>query len=600
MANPKIQAILGIDNKQFITEIQKSRQQLENFEKIGRKVGSALKTFTIALVGIETASQTFNKVIRSSQGISDEYDKVMRAATTTVDEFFTALSTGDFTSFQMGLNGIITKAREAQAAIDKLGNATMSYSYFDSKYSAELEDAINKAKDLKLSKADRDAAKKTAETLIGKQEEITKELSKSINNALSNVMTEGNQLNAASVGKVDLEEILLLDITAKGEENKKKLENLYKEYQAIAIKNKQKFTSYSMIDAGDGKIITTSQFDQASYDDAMKPINNQYKQAILYNEILVKKGDDWLKSTIQMAQQLDGSNRKLTEMKNKMLELSNQDVNANLKTTTNTTVSVKAEFEKGSLGYLEQQINDLKLQFKYATDITSRNKIQKEIDELTNQKRYIELEYKLSQPLKQSTTSFASMVEMPDFKNLKIESPFKKNDINVNYQYVESLNAIANVMGSVSNMTSEGAAAWLSWAANVMTAVAQAIPAITTLVAAKTAEGAASAGAEAAKTPLVGWLLVGGAIATALAAFASIPSFADGGIFQSYLTTGDKNLARLNGGEMILNKGQQANLFNLLDNGVTPMRNANVKFEIEGKKLVGVINNYNNKRSKVL
>lgn len=596
MANPKIQAILGIDNKQFITEIQKSRQQLENFEKIGRKVGSALKTFTIALVGIETASQTFNKVIRSSQGISDEYDKVMRAATTTVDEFFTALSTGDFTTFQIGLSGIITKAKEAQAALDKLGNATMSYSYFDSKYSSELEDAINKAKDLKLSKADRDAAKKTAESIIGKQEEITKELSKSINNALSNVMTEGNLLQASAVGKVDLEDVLLLDITAKGEENKKKLAKLYDEYKKIAVEKEKEFTTRNVKLTADGGRVFYDEVDTEGYLKAMQPINQKYKEAILYNEILVKKGDDWLKSTIQMAQQLDGSNRKLTEMKNKMLELSNQDVNANLKTTS--TVSVKAEFEKGSLAHLEKQINDLKLQFKYATDIKSRNKIQKEIDELTKQKRYIELEYKLSQPLKQSTTSFA--VEMPDFKNLKIENPIKQDDINVNYQYVESLNAIANVMGSVSNMTSEGAAAWLTWAANVITAVAQAIPAITTLIAAKTAEGAASAGAEAAKTPIVGWLLVGAAIASALAAFASIPAFADGGIFQSYLTTGDKNLARLNGGEMILNKGQQANLFNLLDKG-TPLNNGgNVKFEIEGKKLVGVINNYNNKRSKVM
>ena len=37
-------------------------------------------------------------------------------------------------------------------------------------------------------------------------------------------MTEGNALNASMVSKVDLEDVLLLDITSKGEENKKKLE----------------------------------------------------------------------------------------------------------------------------------------------------------------------------------------------------------------------------------------------------------------------------------------------------------------------------------------------------------------------------------------
>lgn len=588
---------LKLDDKQFNDNIRKSKQQIQQFQASAKAVASTLKTFAVAMIGVETAAQAFNKVIRSSQGISDEYDKVMRAATTTVDEFFTALSTGDFTTFQMGLSGIITKAKEAQAALDKLGNATMSYSYFDTKYSAELEEAINKAKDLKLSQAERDKAKETAQQIIGKQEEITKELQKSINNALSSVMTEGNLLDASSVGKIDLEDVLLLDITAKGEENKAKLVKLYDEYKKIAVQKEKEFTTRSAKISADGAITYVDTVDTKAYLAAMQPINNQYKQAILYNEILVKKGDDWLQNTIKMAQQLDSSNRKLTEMKNKTLELTNKDVTNK---TTTTTVTVKPQFQKGSLGYLEQQIQAKQLEFKYATDITSRNRIKKEIDELTKQKRYIELEYTMSQSLQPSKTSFASMVEMPDFKKLKIESPFKKEDIKINNDFAESLNAVSSIMGSISNATNEGAAAWLSWGANLLTAIAAAIPAIQTMVAAKTAEGAASAGAEAAKTPLVGWLLVGGAIAAALAAFASIPAFADGGIFQSYLTSGDKNLARLNGGEMILNKGQQANLFNLLDKG-TPLGNGgNVTFKIEGKQLVGVLNNYNNKRSKVL
>lgn len=538
---------LKLDDKQFNDNIRKSKQQLQQFQAAAQTVGTALKTFTIALVGVQTAAEGFNKFIRSSQGISDEYDKVMRAATTTVDEFFTALSTGDFTTFQIGLSGIITKAKEAQAALDKLGNATMSYSYFDSKYSAELEDAINKAKDLKLSKAERDEAKKTAESIIGKQEEITKELSKSINNALSNVMTEGNLLQASAVGKVDLEDVLLLDITAKGEENKKKLAKLYDDYKKIAIQKEKEFTTRTTKLSADDAISFVDEVDTEGYLKAMQPINQQYKEAILYNEILVKKGDDWLKSTIQMAQQLDGSNRKLTEMKNKMLELSNQDVNANLKTTS--TVSVKAEFEPGSLGYLEQQIKDLKLKFQYATDINSRNKIQKEIDELTKQKRYIELEYKLTQPLQEQKVSLTSLGNNKDYKKIDVKSQTNatKEGISINEQYVNSINSVSNALSALNSIQADNAASMLSWAGSVMTAVALAIQEIKKLIAAKTAEGAASAGAEAAKTPFVGWLLVGGAIATALAAFASIPSFNDGGIFQSPFTSGDKNLARLNG-----------------------------------------------------
>ena len=61
------------------------------------------------------------------------------------------------------------------------------------------------------------------------------------------------------------------------------------------------------------------------------------------------------------------------------------------------------------------------------------------------------------------------------------------------------------------------------------------------------------------------------------------------------------NLARVNAGEMILNNRQQRNLFNLLNGNGTLSNGGNgqVEFKIKGKELVGVLNNYNNKTSKV-
>lgn len=98
------------------------------------------------------------------------------------------------------------------------------------------------------------------------------------------------------------------------------------------------------------------------------------------------------------------------------------------------------------------------------------------------------------------------------------------------------------------------------------TAVEQA--SATTEVAANTAKGASSAGASAAKLPFpMNIIAIGGAIAAAVAAFALIPKFAGGGVITGGPTSGDKILARVNAGEMILNKGQQTNLFNALDSG---------------------------------
>ena len=142
---------------------------------------------------------------------------------------------------------------------------------------------------------------------------------------------------------------------------------------------------------------------------------------------------------------------------------------------------------------------------------------------------------------------------MPEMKVAKLQNPIKKQDIKTNEDYQESLNAITNVIGVMANMTNEGAAAWINWAGSLMSATATAIEAIHKVVTAKTAEAAASGAAEAAKTPFVGWLMVGGAIASVLSAFAALPKFASGGIVGGNSTTSDMNLIRVNAGEMVLN-----------------------------------------------
>ena len=587
---------LLLNSSNFDNNIRKSSLQIQQFQKIGQSITATLGKFAGAIGVAMTAQEMLDKTIKSSQTTSDTYDQVMRALNVTVDTFFTAIGTGDFTAFNMGLSSMIDKAVEAQKAIDKLGNATMSYSYFDTKYSAELEDAINKAKDLRLSQAERDQARKTAEAIIGKQEEITRELSKSINSALSNVMTEGNALNASMVGKVDLEDVLLLDITAKGEENKKKLEQQYKEYMEIYNKVVKKHTVSTTMNTSAGAF-TQSSTDTTKVNTEMQQYNKQYKQAILYNEILVKKGDEWLQSTIQMAQQLDTSNRKLTEMKNKTLELTNQEVNRSITTT------IKKDLPVGSLAELDKQIAAKKTELSLAISGEDRIRINKELEALTEKKRVIEFQYKYPEAPSGELPKTTLAVSMPDMKGFKIQ---KKDDTvkkqtQDNYSYADSLNAVASVMGAVTNMTNEGAAAWLSWSANLLTAIAAAVPAIQTMVTAKTAEAAASGAAEAAKTPFVGWLMVGGAIASILAAFASLPSFSTGGIFAGNSTVGDMNLARVNAGEMILNNRQQRNLFNLLNGNGTLSNTGNgqVTFKIQGKELVGVLSNYNNKINKL-
>ena len=78
--------------------------------------------------------------------------------------------------------------------------------------------------------------------------------------------------------------------------------------------------------------------------------------------------------------------------------------------------------------------------------------------------------------------------------------------------------------------------------------------------------------------------------------------YATGGIVAGNTTVGDNVLTRLNAGEMVLNNRQQSHLFGMLDSGVGPVSNEispNVQFKIKGSDLVGVLSNYNSKKSRI-
>ena len=108
-------------------------------------------------------------------------------------------------------------------------------------------------------------------------------------------------------------------------------------------------------------------------------------------------------------------------------------------------------------------------------------------------------------------------------------------------------------------------------------------------------EAVANATASAAKMPFPYNLpAIAASIASVLGALANMNKFAKGGIVGGNSTRGDRNIARLNSGEMILNKAQQGTLFNIL-NGKGGM-GGNVEFKIRGADLVGTINNYTSRK----
>ncbi|WP_291580961.1 tape measure protein [Bacteroides sp.] len=123
-----------------------------------------------------------------------------------------------------------------------------------------------------------------------------------------------------------------------------------------------------------------------------------------------------------------------------------------------------------------------------------------------------------------------------------------------------------------------------------------AVTTATTEVAANTAKGVSAVGSSAASLPFPANLIaMGAAIAAAVALFASIPKFANGGIITGGPSSGDKMLARVNAGEMILNQGQQSRLWQAIQSGrllagasVSPQ---SMTTKVRGKDLLLTINN---------
>ena len=110
-------------------------------------------------------------------------------------------------------------------------------------------------------------------------------------------------------------------------------------------------------------------------------------------------------------------------------------------------------------------------------------------------------------------------------------------------------------------------------------------------------EAVAGATASGAKMPFpYNLLAIAAGVAAVVGALAMMSKFEKGGIVGGNSTHGDRNMVRVNSGEMILNKAQQGTLWSML-NGKGGM-SGNVEFKIRGADLVGTINNYGKKISK--
>lgn len=582
---------LLLNTQQFDNNLGKSTKQIQGFQqKIQGFSSGAVSAFTkfAGVLGVAYgATELLQKGLNSNATLQDKYNSLMQAGSTVTDQFFTAIYSGDWTVFNDGIEKAIKNAKEYADTYRNvqrmLETTSIKFEQTDARKTqleAIIEDDTKPLEERKKAQQELDRILLMGVADIREASQITE---RELNNMLADLIGEAQYITTENAQK------LILDIRNKYSELRKELDA----YREIRDTKNQVLNPNAFKYSGD-------EWYKINQDATKKYYQEYTKDQRAYYDELLRLADRMNDETFSSFQ---GLFDKLNDLNDKAGTWEKDRAGARDEIAgIKTTASKKEIIPAGSIMEMQKKIADLRKKYENAADEGTRVGFMKAIKEA-------ETELKMMQ-LRVAGTSLLPTGEInkPVGRNIADDvksgyiniKPISTDSIQANYDYADSLGAIASIMGSVTNMTNEGAAGWLAYGANILSSISAAIPMITSLTTALTAKAAAEAAGSAAAVPVVGWINAVAAITAIMSAMAAVPKFADGGIIGGNSFIGDNMIARVNSGEMILNNRQQRNLFNLLDGkgGTSVNAGGEVKLRIEGRDLVGVINSQTSKTSK--
>lgn len=582
---------LLLNTQQFDNNLGKSTKQIQGFQqKIQGFSSGAVSAFTkfAGVLGVAYgATELLQKGLNSNATLQDKYNSLMQAGSTVTDQFFTAIYSGDWTVFNDGIEKAIKNAKEYADTYRNvqrmLETTSIKFEQTDARKTqleAIIEDDTKPLEERKKAQQELDRILLMGVADIREASQITE---RELNNMLADLIGEAQYITTENAQK------LILDIRNKYSGLRKELDA----YREVRDTKNQVLNPNAFKYSGD-------EWYKINQDATKKYYQEYTKDQRAYYDELLRLADRMNDETFSSFQ---GLFDKLNDLNDKAGTWEKDRAGARDEIAgIKTTASKKEIIPAGSIMEMQKKIADLRKKYENAADEGTRVGFMKAIKEA-------ETELKMMQ-LRAAGTSLLPTGEInkPVGRNIADDvksgyiniKPISTDSIQANYDYADSLGAIASIMGSVTNMTNEGAAGWLAYGANILSSISAAIPMITSLTTALTAKAAAEAAGSAAAVPVVGWINAVAAITAIMSAMAAVPKFANGGIIGGNSFIGDNMIARVNSGEMILNNRQQRNLFNLLDGkgGTSVNAGGEVKLRIEGRDLVGVINSQTSKTSK--
>lgn len=614
MAND-FKTIISVDNRSFVKGVKESEKSIKVFAKVCQVGDSNVKSFgerinsATAYIGKYAgglgvafgAVDTLRNIISSSKETQDAFNTVMGTAGEVTSQFFRSLTSGDWSIFGDGIDNAISKAKEYTETIRDMQRM---FEVMQSRYDiieadkTRLESIIE---DESLSLKQRTEAYNQMDSLM--TQSIEKFLQKlttaknELNSAISDKIGSNRYLNADNVNEL---QNIILDLRDPTSDLVKDLEEYKKAKDAATVKaNWNVFEesgdeAYKRMQESARKFYSTYSKSEREKNDELLRLQNSL------NDTMYQEWKEMIDNISQYAERVATWQKDLSGARDEITSATANAVSNSV--TGNSNQKELEEAAEGSISYLNKQLSEWRKKFNDATSQEARLAAKRMINELEMQEIHMKvvLEYEEKnkpedmKPKEGGSLAIKGRNPTEDIASGYIQvKGVDQGVIQSNYDYADALNAIYDAMYSVSRITSDGTAEWIRYSLTLVKSIESAIPTLKKFYDASKATAIAQGAASAASTPVIGWITAIGAITSMVAAFASIPKFANGGIIPGNMFSGDRVPVLANSGEMILNRTQQGYLFNMLQSGGY-RRNGEVQkveFEIAYDKLRGVLEN---------
>lgn len=520
---------LLLNTGDYDTKLAKAKKSSGDFaSEIGGKVAGMVGKFAagigVAMGGVEA----FQRVLNSTQTSGDLMRGTMQSLKTSVDEFFYSVNKGNLSLFIQNLGDIASKARDAYGALDQLGNTQISYGVLGAKNSAAIAEAQYLAKNKFAPTSVREGAFADWANAIMSEEGNVKALQRELVNAATAAVEARTNANL----EITLEDLVrafetdLKDPTSRALA-KSRAEMGMRNYEANA-----KRTDWTQ-----------------EQKDALAELQ---RENIITYTMLEKYSEEELQSIAKQIQQYYGLINAVKNLGREYNETANEFNNANKNTKGFNPIESLSGYNVYS-GSSEAGKN-------FGTSKSNAPKLPVVVGQIN-----------YDTPLGKKVLEWMNGKEIPVIKTeIEIEDEnIDEEDLSGKWakhtKRIEDMNSALSstgeIFGSLGGIMSNFGNDMGAWMLGSMGQIAQMIVQLQSL---STANGVASA----SKLPFPANLAaIATVVATIASVFSSLPKFADGGIVGGSSYFGDKLLARVNSGEMILNQGQQARLLSMTEGG---------------------------------